>query len=141
MSEERNKTSTGINQDSAGLLCYLGWWITGIIFLVLEKENKIIRFHAVQSIIVFGLISIVLIVFSPLARFSGVLVAIVYIIDIIAFILWVLMMVLTAQGKMIKLPWAGGIAEKYAKPAAIQTEKPEQPAQKTPPVDNTEKKE
>jgi len=48
-----NSTGTGLQQNVAGLLCYVLGWITGIIFLVIEKDNKFIRFHAVQSIVVF----------------------------------------------------------------------------------------
>ncbi len=129
MSEGNSKTSTGIQQNTAGLLCYLGWWITGIIFFVIEKENKVVRFHAVQSIIVFGLISVVLIVLSPIGAFVPFFGVIIYIIDIFAFILWIVMMVMTVQGKMTKLPWAGKLAEKYANPTTVQPseEKKDQP--------------
>ena len=45
-------TSTGLSPNVAGLLCYVAGWITGIIFFVLERRNKFVRFHAAQSIIV-----------------------------------------------------------------------------------------
>jgi len=47
------KTSLDLDENMAGLLCYIGGWITGIIFLVLEKENKFVRFHALQSLLTF----------------------------------------------------------------------------------------
>ena len=59
MADPSGKTTTGIQQNLEGLLCYLGWWITGIVFLVLEKENRFVRFHAVQSIITFLVITVV----------------------------------------------------------------------------------
>lgn len=117
MNEGNPKTSTGIQQNSAGLLCYLGWWITGIIFFVLEKENKFVRFHAVQSIIVFGLISVILIVFSPIP-FIGRIVSPIF--SVIGLILWIITMVKASQGQMFKLPWAGNLAEKYSKLPAEQ---------------------
>ncbi|UCC18134.1 MAG: hypothetical protein JSU58_01040, partial [Dehalococcoidales bacterium] len=43
--ETGRKTSTGLDQNVASLLCYLFGWVTGIIFLILEKENKLVRFH------------------------------------------------------------------------------------------------
>ncbi|MFC1909399.1 DUF4870 domain-containing protein [Chloroflexota bacterium] len=46
------KTSTGLPENVAGLLCYVLWWVSGIVFLIIESENKWIRFHAFQSIIV-----------------------------------------------------------------------------------------
>jgi uncharacterized membrane protein len=126
MSEGNSKTSTGIQQDSAGLLCYLGWWITGIIFWILEKENKVVRFHAVQSIITFGLLFIALIVLGPIFRLIH-LGYLTIIIAIFSFILWIVMMVVTAQGKMTKLPWAGNLAEKYANTGSSQTGQAAQP--------------
>ncbi len=55
MSEQQtNKTSSGMQQNVAGLLCYLFWWVTGIIFLIIEKDNKFVRFHAWQSIFTFA---------------------------------------------------------------------------------------
>ena len=48
------KSSTGLDAKVAGLLCYVVGWVTGLIFFLIEKENKFVRFHAMQSIIVFG---------------------------------------------------------------------------------------
>ena len=61
---EEQKTSTGLQPNLAGLLCYILGWITGIVFLILEKENKFVKFHAMQSIIVFGGITVLYIVLS-----------------------------------------------------------------------------
>jgi uncharacterized membrane protein len=53
------KTSTfGLKQNWAAALCYLGGWITGIIFLVAERRDKVVRFHALQSILWFLPLSI-----------------------------------------------------------------------------------
>ena len=38
------KTSTGLDENVAGLLCYIGWWVSGLIFLLIEKENKFVRY-------------------------------------------------------------------------------------------------
>ena len=42
------KTSTGLPENVAGLLCYVLGWITGIVFLLIEPGNKFVRFHAFQ---------------------------------------------------------------------------------------------
>ena len=110
-----NKTSTGLQQNLAGLLCYVGWWVSGIIFLLLEKENRFIRFHAVQSIIVFGAISIIEIIFTWIP-FVGWIIG--WIFWVIGIILWLFLMYQAYQGKMYKLPIAGNIAEKQSQPAA-----------------------
>jgi uncharacterized membrane protein len=108
-----NKTTTGIQPNLAGLLCYVLGWITGIVFLLLEKENRFVRFHAVQSIFVFGALNIIGIIFGwiPIIRWI-----IPPIVGVVAFILWILLMYQAYQGKMYKLPWVGNIAEKQSKP-------------------------
>ena len=114
MSEAKGKTSTGLEQNVAGLLCYVLWWVTGIIFLMLEKENKFVRFHAIQSIVVFGPITVVLIILSFLGRIGSILG---YIFGALAFILWIVLMVKAYQGQMYKIPVAGDIAAKSSNPS------------------------
>ena len=53
-----------LKPNIAGLLCYLLFWVTGIIFLILEKKNQFVRFHAMQSIITFGALTIIAIIFN-----------------------------------------------------------------------------
>jgi len=105
---EEIKTSTGINQNVAGLLCYLGWWITGLIFFLIEKENRFVRFHAMQSIITFGALSALSMVLSFIPFFWILL----PVIGILQLILWVVLMVKAYQGQMFKLPVVGEMAEK-----------------------------
>ena len=107
----------------AALLCYVLGWITGLIFFLIEKENKFIRFHAAQSIVVFGALTILQI---ALGIFSGILVAIhLYVllpiftllyplIGLVGLVLWILLMVKAFQGEMFKLPIAGDMAEKMS---------------------------
>ena len=49
------KTSMGLDENVAGLLCYVLWWVSGLAIFLLETENKFVRFHAMQSIVVFGI--------------------------------------------------------------------------------------
>lgn len=107
-----NKTSTGMQQNLEGLLCYVLGWITGIIFLIIEKENRFVRFHAVQSIVVFGAFTIVDIVIGMLP-ITGLIISL---LGILAFILWIVLMYKAYKGEMYKLPIAGGIAEQQSKP-------------------------
>jgi len=48
-----DKTALGLDENIEGLLCYALGWISGILFLVLKKENKFVRFHAMQSLATF----------------------------------------------------------------------------------------
>ncbi len=115
MSEQVNKTSTGLQQNIAGLLCYILGWVTGIIFLLIEKENKFVRFHAIQSIVVsvaFMVIGIILGFIPIIGWIIG------WLLGIVGFILWIFLMYKAYQGQMYKLPIAGDIAEKQAKTEA-----------------------
>ena len=113
MSEAKGKTSMGMEQNLEGLLCYVLGWVTGIVFLVMEKDNKFIRFHAVQSIVVFGALTIVAIILNFIPVVGWI---INLILGIAAFILWIVLMMKAYQGTMYKLPIAGDLAEKYSKP-------------------------
>ena len=106
---EEIKTSSGMNQNVAGLLCYLAGWITGLIFFLIEKENRFVRFHAMQSIITFGSLSVLFIVIGFMPFVNLILVPILAILQVI---LWIILMVKAYQGELFKLPMIGEIAEK-----------------------------
>ena len=101
-------STTGLDPNVAGLLCYLGGWITGIVFLVIEQENKFVRFHALQSIINFGALTVASAMLSWIPFVGAFFGAI---IGILAFILWILLMVKSYQGELYKVPAAGHVAE------------------------------
>ena len=120
MSEAKGKTSMGMEQNLEGLLCYVLGWVTGIIFFIMEKDNKFIRFHAMQSIIVFGAIFVVDIFLSIMNTFIGVhwlFSLLLGLIGLLTFILWIVLMMKAYQGQMYKLPVAGDIADKNSKPS------------------------
>jgi uncharacterized membrane protein len=107
--------TTGMDQNVAGLLCYLAGWLTGLIFLLVEKENKFVRFHAMQSIAIFGGLSVAWVVFFILAfiPWIGILFLILWIIILICvFILWIILMVKAYQGQIFKVPIVGQFAAK-----------------------------
>ncbi len=101
------KTSTGLAENVAGLLCYVLGWISGLVFLLIEKDNKFVRFHSRQSIIVFGILSLASIILSWVP-FVG------WLIWVLGLVLWIVLMVKAFQGELYKLPWAGNLAEKWA---------------------------
>jgi uncharacterized membrane protein len=121
------ESSTGLSANVAGLLCYVAGWITGIIFVVWEKKSTFVKFHAWQSIMVFGVLTVAYIVFlgilaaievatfSPgLVVFAGVLGTIIWILRTLMVILWIILMIQAGTGKMWKVPLAGDWAEKQA---------------------------
>jgi len=111
--KQKRQTAQGsstaqLEPNVAGLLCYLAGWISGIIFLVIERKSKFIRFHAMQSIVTFGFLTIASILLSALP-FVGNFFALA--IGILSLILWIILMVKAYQGELYKLPVAGNIAE------------------------------
>jgi uncharacterized membrane protein len=112
-------TSTGLSPNIAGLLCYVAGWITGIIFLVLEQKNKFVRFHAAQSIVAFGTITVAGVILGLIPLVG---VAFSSIIGIVGFIVWIIMMVKAANGEWYKLPWAGDVAEKIVASSRVTGE-------------------
>jgi uncharacterized membrane protein len=101
-------STTGLDPNVAGLLCYLGGWITGIVFLVVEQENKFVRFHALQSIVAFGALTVASAFLKWIPFFGDFFGAV---IAILALILWILLMVKAYQGELYKVPVAGHVAE------------------------------
>jgi uncharacterized membrane protein len=119
--QDLGKTSTGIQANVAGLLCYVLGWITGLVFFLIEKENKFVRFHAMQSMVVFGALFVFNIVVMALAAMLGmiglgILIPLFSLINglvgLAGLVLWIILMVKTYQGEKFKLPIAGDIAEK-----------------------------
>lgn len=127
MNNSNGNTQLGISKNISGVLCYLLGWITGIIFLFIE-DDKFVRFHAIQSIIVFGGITVIQVALSVimfifgllsivLGGFAFALTSIVGVISTLvwigAFILWIILMVKAYQGDTYELPIAGEYTKKY----------------------------
>jgi uncharacterized membrane protein len=102
------KTSTGFDANIAAALSYLVGFVTGIIFLLVEKDNRFVRFHAMQSTLVFA--GIVLIdILLQIVPILGALIVIFVVIPLSA-ILWLLLMFKAYQGEEYKLPLVGQMA-------------------------------
>ena len=107
--KDLGKTSTGMQPNVAALLSYLVGFITGIIFYLIEKDNKFVRFHAMQSIVVFGGLFVLGLILAVVPVIGWGLMPILWIVEVV---LWILLMIKAYQGEMFKLPIAGDIAEK-----------------------------
>jgi uncharacterized membrane protein len=105
------ETSTGMKENVAALLCYALWWVTGIVFLILEPSNKTVKFHAYQSILAFGAIWVAGMIITWIPFIGWILGPIIW---VVGFILWIAMMLMAYQERKFKLPWAGNLAEKWA---------------------------
>lgn len=108
----------GLTPNLAGLLAYLAWFVTGIIFLVIEKEDRFVRYHAWLSIVMSGfffavwlLIGIAdfILAYIPII---GWLIALLIsgVFGLITFAAWIFMMVRAYQGHETNVPVLGNIA-------------------------------
>src|SRR3984957_13683606 len=116
-------SSEGLAENVAGLLCYVLGWLTGIIFLLIDKR-PFVRFHAAQSIVVFGGLSVIYFILERIFisslfyggygffSFGGVLREA---FQLVFVVLWVFLMIKAYQGELFKLPIASDIAENLAK--------------------------
>lgn len=101
-------TATGLSQNAAGALAYLLGFVTGIVFLIIEKENKFVRFHAMQSTILFGGYFIISMFLNYIPFFGW---TISYLLSIAGLILWVVLMWKAYNGEEYELPYIGKIAK------------------------------
>lgn len=117
VSIELRKTELGLSENIEGALCYSVGFITGIIFLFLETKNKFVRFHALQSIIVFLPLFIILVIITFVPMF-GILMpmmwwpTVVPIMYILELVVWLFLIFQALRGNRYKLPIAGDFAEK-----------------------------
>lgn len=100
-------TSLGMRARTAGLLCYLFGWVTGLIFFLLERKNRFVRFHAMQSMLFFGILSVLEGICSYLPFFGPIGSAL----GLVMFIGWIVMMVKAHRGEYYKLPLFGDLAD------------------------------
>jgi len=111
-------TSTGLAPNLAGALSYLLGPLTGVLFLVLEKDNRFVRFHAMQSTILGAMWIVLSIVLNILLSIIGMVPVIGWIVAIlvsfglglVGFVLWLLLMWKAWQGQEWEVPVAGPIA-------------------------------
>lgn len=117
--ERAAKSSTGLEPNVAALLAYVLTWVTGLIFFLIEKEDRFVRFHAMQAIL-FGvstatisiLVGIAIGVMTYLSAILGLLCLLAWLVCMLPFLAgWIICMIKAYQGQMLKLPLIGKMAE------------------------------
>ena len=124
------KSSTGLDENVAALLSYVFGWISGLIFFLIEKDSRLVRFHAMQSLLlnivgaVFGIALWILVIFSTfvIGYASGILSFLVnLVLGLVATVVGIglligviICLVKAFQGQYFKLPVIGNLAEKYS---------------------------
>jgi uncharacterized membrane protein len=113
-------TSTGLPPRTAAALAYGAWWITGLIFWLLEREDRFVRFHAAQSMTAFGILAILIAGFAVAAgaSLSFVPEAFVPLLGaavvtwVVALVLWLVAMWHAANGNAFRIPLAADLADR-----------------------------
>ena len=108
---------TGLPENVAGLLCYLVGWVTGLVFFLIDKRPSV-RFHAMQSMIIFGALFVIQIATSVVigGMISWTLAtAINGVAGLAALACWIICMIKAYGGERFKLPVVGDLAEQYSK--------------------------
>jgi uncharacterized membrane protein len=122
------KSSTGLDENIAALLAYIFGWVSGLIFFLMEKDSKLVRFHAMQSILLnvcilvllFGgwIVTFILVLIASqladiMGAVAGFLALLVWLIIAGALLIAVILCLVRAyQGKFFKLPIIGNLADK-----------------------------
>jgi uncharacterized membrane protein len=111
-------TSEGLAENVAGLLCYVLGWLTGIIFILIDKR-PFVRFHAAQSIVVFGALTILKIGFGIVMGVGGIVgfglwAMIAMLLSLLTLVLWILLMIKAYQHELFRVPIAAPIADGIA---------------------------
>ena len=128
---DASQTSTGLDENVAGALSYLFGAVTGIIFYFVEQDNDFVRFHAAQSIVLFGIVFVASVVLGTIGMVTstlllnggaggflvGSLVSLVIllawlVVGLGTFAAWIFMMLRAYQGKTPRVPIAAGLADK-----------------------------
>lgn len=104
-------TSCGMKAELAAALSYVLGFITGIIFFIIEKKNEFVRFHAMQSIILFASLFVLGTIFYAIPIIGWIIGMLIY---LGGFILWIILLIKASQGEYFELPWIGKIARKNA---------------------------
>jgi uncharacterized membrane protein len=112
MTDNTERTALGCDANVAAALAYVLGWISGAVLLLTERQNRFVRFHALQSVIVFGTLSLAWFLCLSIP-FVGWLISFILIPPLSA-VIWLLLMFKAYQGERFKLPIAGDIAEQRA---------------------------
>jgi uncharacterized membrane protein len=127
---QTTKSSTGLDENIAALLSYIFGWVSGLIFFLIEKDSRLVRFHAMQSIlfnvliivvcIVLWIVTFVLVMIA--SQLPGMLSGLISLIATLVWVAlwigvligWIMCLVKAFQSQYFKLPIIGNFAEKFS---------------------------
>ena len=125
-----SKSSTGLDENVAALLSYVMTWLTGLIFFVIEKDSRLVRFHAMQALLLGGVAIVVgiglwivsiffVLILGQVSGILGTLASLITGLLVFVFFVgliigWIMCMIKAYQGQYFKLPVLGNFAEKFS---------------------------
>jgi uncharacterized membrane protein len=127
---QAGKSSTGLDENVAALLSYIFTWVSGLIFFVMEKDSRLVRFHSMQAILLGATVTVIFIglwiisfilgiIVGQVSGLLGVLVSgITFLLGLVFFIAavigWIMCLIKAYGGQYFKLPVLGQFAEKFS---------------------------
>lgn len=115
-------SSTGLPPKTAAALAYLAWWVSGLLFYLVEKENRYVKFHAAQAMVGLGAawaagFILWMLAFGALfvsATAFQILLYASYVAWLIGLIAWAICIFRAWSGDEFELPWAGNVARRLS---------------------------
>lgn len=107
MAATKKTNSTGLKKETAAALSYVLGPITGVFFLVMEKD-EFVRFHAMQSIV----FSVTALVLNTILGVTVILAVLVPLLTLVEFALWLMLIYKASQGEKWELPVLGTYVHK-----------------------------
>jgi uncharacterized membrane protein len=112
-------TTTGLDVRLASVLCYSVWWVTGGLFLLLERQHRTVRFHAAQSLVLFGSVSALLVALGAVSALALVVSGqsyqlVRFLADLLwagAAILWLVLVLRAWRGEVWRVPLVAALAD------------------------------
>ncbi|OYW03381.1 MAG: hypothetical protein B7X11_03350 [Acidobacteria bacterium 37-65-4] len=108
-SATRSTSSTGLSSNVAAALAYLFGGIGGIVLLIVERKDRYVRFHAMQSALVFLGVVVMALILGSLPLVGRLLTAM---FSVAVALMWLVLMFKAFTGQHFKLPYVGEIAER-----------------------------
>jgi uncharacterized membrane protein len=119
---DADATSTGLDARLASALAYLAGWVTGALFLAIERQHAAVRFHAAQAVVVFGALSVVMALCVAAALLGAlvsatafrVLITVTNLTWLVGALLWAWLLLKASRGERWRVPGTTRLVDRLA---------------------------
>ncbi len=114
------KSSTGMDPKVANLIAYLFSWLGGLIVWLIEKENRFVKWNALQALILGVIDMIIVVFFFGIFGWTSIFIGPVFqaiggIVLIASWVFKIVCIVMGFQGKTYRIIWVAKLADKWFK--------------------------